>query len=114
MGYLFGVPNQVLLAALALGLMCVIVWAYRMWWQRRPTRADRRAPLGTAPDRGTWRHLHTTVLIIGVPVVAAIGWALPELGVSLLAFLLIDVVAGTVQHRRRRAAVPVSPAPAST
>jgi hypothetical protein len=47
-------------------------------------------------------------------VVAAIGWALPELGVSLVAFLLIDVIAGVVQHRRRRAAMPTSPAPAST
>jgi plastocyanin domain-containing protein len=41
--------NQILLAALALGLLCVIVWGYRMWWQRRPTRADRRALAGTPP-----------------------------------------------------------------
>ena len=40
MAVLFGVANQILLAALALGLLCVIFWGYRMWWQRRPTRAD--------------------------------------------------------------------------
>jgi uncharacterized iron-regulated membrane protein len=47
MGYQFGLANQLLLAALALGLLCVIVWGYRMWWQRRPTRTDRRAIVGT-------------------------------------------------------------------
>ena len=54
MGILFGLVNQILLAALALGLLCVIVWGYRMWWQRRPTRADRRAIAGTAA-RPRWR-----------------------------------------------------------
>ncbi|WP_238424216.1 PepSY-associated TM helix domain-containing protein [Micromonospora parastrephiae] len=44
MGLLFGPVNQILLAALALGLLCVILWGYRMWWLRRPTRAGRRAP----------------------------------------------------------------------
>ena len=78
MGYLFGLANQLLLAALAVGLLCVIVWGYRMWWQRRPTRADRRAPVGTPPDRGTWRHLHPVLLVAGVVVIAAIGWALPN------------------------------------
>ncbi|WP_238432720.1 PepSY-associated TM helix domain-containing protein [Micromonospora tarensis] len=52
MGILFGPVNQILLAALALGLLCVIVWGYRMWWQRRPARADRRALAGTPPARG--------------------------------------------------------------
>ncbi|MEK8104717.1 PepSY-associated TM helix domain-containing protein [Micromonospora sp. M12] len=58
-GVLFGPINQILLAALALGLLCVIVWGYRMWWQRRPTRTDRRAPVGTVPERGRggWRPL---------------------------------------------------------
>jgi uncharacterized iron-regulated membrane protein len=112
MGTLFGLPNQLLLAALALGLLCVIVWGYRMWWQRRPTRADRRAPVGTPPDRGTWRQLHPALLVTVIAGTAAIGWALPELGVSLLAFLAIDAVAGLIQRRRRRTATPTSPAPA--
>jgi uncharacterized iron-regulated membrane protein len=62
MGYLFGLANQLLLAALALGLLCVIVWGYRMRWQRRPTRADRRALVGTPPARGGWWRLHPAVL----------------------------------------------------
>ncbi|MFI6243175.1 hypothetical protein ACIBEF_25195 [Micromonospora sp. NPDC050795] len=30
----FGPADQILLAALALGLLCVTIWGYRMWWQR--------------------------------------------------------------------------------
>lgn len=58
MGNLFGLANQILLAALALGLICVIIWGYRMWWQPRPTRAGRPAPVG-APlgERGAWQQL---------------------------------------------------------
>jgi uncharacterized iron-regulated membrane protein len=53
MGYLFGVVNQILLAALAIGLLCVIIWGYRTWWQRRPTRVDRQAFVGR-PARTRW------------------------------------------------------------
>lgn len=102
MGVLFGIANQIVLAAVAIGLMLVIFLGYRMWWQRRPTRADRRAPFGQAPTRGAWRRLPLPVLIAGVPAVIALGWALPLLGVTLLGFLLADVVVGLI--RRRRAA----------
>ncbi|MEU7961138.1 MULTISPECIES: PepSY-associated TM helix domain-containing protein [Micromonospora] len=114
MGILFGPVNQILLAALALGLLCVIVWGYRMWWQRRPTRADRRALAGTPPPRGGVRGMPLWVLLIGVPVTVAIGWALPLFGITLLAFLVIDVVVGAVSRRRRPAVVPTSPAPAGS
>jgi len=40
MGTLFGIFNQIALALLAIGLIFIILWGYRMWWQRRPTRAD--------------------------------------------------------------------------
>jgi uncharacterized iron-regulated membrane protein len=112
MGVLFGVVNQILLAALAIGLICVIVWGYRMWWQRRPTRGDRRAPVGSAPARGAWQQLPAWGIAVGVPVVFAVAWALPLFGVPLLAFLVIDLVVGAVRGRRR--AVPVSPAPAGS
>lgn len=113
MGRLFGVVNQVLLAALAVGLICVVGWGYRMWWQRRPTRADRRALVGAAPARGAWQGLPAWAIVVGVPVVIAIGWALPLLGVPLIGFLLVDVIVGSVRARRR-AAVPTSPAPAGS
>ncbi|WP_311445684.1 PepSY-associated TM helix domain-containing protein [Frankia nepalensis] len=102
MGTLFGLANQILLAALAIGLLCVIVWGYRMWWQRRPTRADRTRPVGTPPARGAWRHLPPWALAVGVVVAAAVGWALPLLGLSLAAFLVIDLAAGPLTRARAR------------
>jgi uncharacterized iron-regulated membrane protein len=102
MAVLFGLVNQVVLAMTAIGLLCVIVWGYRMWWQRRPTRADRRRPVGDPPPRGTWRNLPRVPLVIGAVVVVALGWAMPVLGWSLLAFLVIDVLTGLAIRRRRR------------
>lgn len=99
MGLLFGIVNQILLALIAVGLISVIVWGYRMWWQRRPTRNDRTAALGRAPARGTWRQLPLPVLIIGIPAVAALGWALPLLGITLLAFLFYDIAFGLYLRR---------------
>lgn len=100
MGVLFGVVNQIVLALVALGLTAVIVWGYRMWWQRRPTRDDRRALAGRAPERGAWRRLPLPVLVLGIPAVIALGWALPLLGVTLAGFLVVDVVVGAVRRRR--------------
>lgn len=76
MGFLFGVVNQILLAVLAVGLLGVIVWGCRMWWQRRPTRTDR-------------------ALLAAI----AVGWALPLLGITLAAFLLIDLTLAVARRR---------------
>jgi uncharacterized iron-regulated membrane protein len=118
MGNLFGLANQILLAALALGLICVIIWGYRMWWQRRPTRVDRGALVGPAPvGRGAWQQLPAWSIVVGVPLVFGIGWFLPLFGIPLLAFLLVDVVVGAVRGRRGDRPppeVPVSPAPAGS
>lgn len=111
MGTLFGPVNQILLALLALGLLCVIVWGYRMWWQRRPTRADRRSLVGTPPARGAWLRMPTWGIVAGVPVVFALAWVVPLFGLPLAAFLLVDVAVGAWQTRRRPQ-IPVSPAPA--
>lgn len=100
MGTLFGLANQMVLAIVALGLTAGIVLGYRMWWQRRPTRADRRATVGRAPVRGAWRRLPRPALAWAAPLVIAVGWAFPLLGWSLLAFLLLDALLGLL-HRRR-------------
>ncbi|MEX5636662.1 PepSY-associated TM helix domain-containing protein [Parafrankia sp. FMc2] len=102
MGILFGLANQILLASLAIGLICLIVWGYRMWWQRRPTRADRTRIVGAPPARGAWRHISKPALVVTVLVTAAIGWALPVLGVSLGIFILIDVLVGLARGRSRQ------------
>nr|WP_282700109.1 PepSY domain-containing protein [Streptomyces sp. CC219B] len=100
MGTLFGLANQIVLAVIALGLTTGIVLGYRMWWQRRPTRADRRALVGRPPARGTWRKLPWPALAVAVPLTIAVGWAIPLLGWSLLAFLVLDGVLGLI-HRQR-------------
>jgi uncharacterized iron-regulated membrane protein len=100
MGILFGPVNQILLIALALGLLCVTFWGYRMWWQRRPTRADRRRSAGTPPARGTWRRLPTAGLAIGVVATVALCWALPLFGWSLVAFVLADLYVAEFQRQR--------------
>jgi uncharacterized iron-regulated membrane protein len=114
MGTLFGLTNQILLAALALGLITVIIWGYRMWWQRRPTRTDRRSLAGTPPTRGAWQQLPTWAIVLGVPAVFALGWALPLFGIPLAAFLLTDAVIGALRNREGKTPpqAPVSPAPA--
>jgi uncharacterized iron-regulated membrane protein len=99
MGRLFGLANQLVLAAIAGGLLIIVLWGYRMWWQRRPTRADRKALVGTPPARGTWRQLPWPVLALGIPTVLAIGWAVPVLGISLLAFLAVDALLGLRTRR---------------
>lgn len=90
-----------MLALVAIGLILVTVWGYRMCWQRRPIREDRKATLGNAPARGAWRRLPLPVLVLGVPVVVALGWALPVLGVTLLGFVLVDVAVGLAGRRRQ-------------
>jgi len=89
MGVLFGLLNQLLLLAVALALITVIIRGYRMWWQRRPTRGTDWM-LGRPPLRGGIRHLSPLTVIVVAAGAIAIGWFLPLLGLSLLAFLLVD------------------------
>ena len=92
-GSLFGLANQLVLLALAAGITASVVWGYRMWWQRRPDRSTRRG-VGRPAPRGAWRRLPLPVLAAVVVVTAAVGWAMPVLGVSLVAFLVVDVLLG--------------------
>ncbi len=92
-GSLFGLANQLVLLALAAGTTASVVWGYRMWWQRRPDRAARLG-VGRPVPRGAWRRLPLPLLAAVVVVTAAVGWAVPVLGVSLLAFLALDALLG--------------------
>jgi uncharacterized iron-regulated membrane protein len=106
MGLLFGLPNQLALAALAAGLLCVLFWGYRMAWLRRPTR--RSARLAAPAPRGTLRALSEPVGFAVVLAAVVAGWLMPVFGVSLLAFLLLDAVVGALARRRPAAARPPS------
>lgn len=99
MGLLFGLLNQLLLLAVAVGLLTVIARGYRMWWQRRPTRGSRWA-LGRPPARGGIRRLNPWAVAGIAATVAALGWFLPLLGLSLAAFLALDLIIGSVKRRK--------------
>ncbi|WP_328970704.1 PepSY-associated TM helix domain-containing protein [Streptomyces sp. NBC_00239] len=102
MGLMFGLANQVVLAALALSVMFLVFWGYRMWWLRRPTKSDRLA-FGRPQPRGAWRRLPVTALLPLAAVTALIGWFVPLLGISLVVFLILDAALGVVARRRTAA-----------
>ncbi|MFW0784443.1 PepSY domain-containing protein [Gordonia sp. CPCC 206044] len=100
MGILFGLPSQIALFVLAIGLVAVIVRGYQMWWQRRPRNRSR--PVGRAPERGALRDIPVGVLAALVVLTVAIGWFVPLLGISLAAFLLVDLALGLRKRLSQR------------
>lgn len=94
-GVLFGLANQILLMGLTLALILLIVWGYRMWWQR-----GRGSAFGRPVPRGAWQQVPPQILVPLVAVVAVIGYVVPLLGISLAAFVAVDVVLGEISHRR--------------
>ncbi|MFD3677390.1 PepSY-associated TM helix domain-containing protein [Streptomyces sp. NPDC058613] len=103
MGMTFGLANQLALAALAVAVMFLVFWGYRMWWLRRPTK-DRALSVGRAQPRGAWRKLPVTLLLPLAAVTAVVGWFVPMLGISLVVFLVLDAALGFVAGRRARTA----------
>lgn len=101
MGVLFGLPNQLVLAALMVALILLIVWGYRMWWLRRPTK-ERKLGAGRPMPRGAWRKVPVTLLLPLAAATALVGWFVPMLGISLLVFLAVDVAIGLVARARAR------------
>lgn len=91
MGLQFGLLNQLALAALAVALVSVIVRGYVMWWRRRPTRGSDWA-VGRPPRRGALRSVHPLLAIGILTATVAVGYFVPLLGLSLLAFLLVDAL----------------------
>ncbi|AZS79580.1 PepSY domain-containing protein [Achromobacter spanius] len=87
MGILFGWPNQLLMGAIGLALSAMIVLGYRMWWLRRPA-----AGAGAQTLTQAWAALGWPARIAALAVAAALGWCLPVMGASLLAFLVVDVL----------------------
>ncbi|MEU4081598.1 peptidase [Streptomyces venezuelae] len=93
-GVFLGLFNQLALAALALSLILLILWGYRMWWLRRP---------GRPAARGAWRRIPVTLLLPLLAVTALVAWFVPLLGISLLLFLAVDLVLGLVSRTRAKA-----------
>ncbi|MEU1274759.1 PepSY domain-containing protein [Streptomyces sp. NPDC005799] len=97
-GILFGLVNQLALMALALALVLLIVWGYRMWWQR-----GRGSAFGRPLPRGAWQQVPPQILVPCVAVIAVLGCFVPLLGIPLAAFVVADVLYGEIAHRRARA-----------
>ncbi|WP_336777846.1 DUF2534 family protein [Pantoea sp. USHLN256] len=96
MGVLFGLPNQLLLAFFGLGLCSMIVLGYRMWWIRRPKDVEAN-PAQTLTE--SWMVLPHYAKGAWLMVALALGYALPVMGASLLAFLLVDILRWRKQQR---------------
>lgn len=96
MGTLFGLVNQLVVAAVALGIAGVVVTGYVMWWQRgrgsRPGRIPARGALRAAP---WWGGLAVAAVAV------TIGLFLPMIGLGLLALLVVDQVAARLPRRAR-------------
>lgn len=95
MGFLFGIANQLLLAAVAAGLAGIVVRGYVMWWKRRPTRGVAAGRLAPAPPAGAYLDLvraHPLATCAASVLVVVVGWFVPLLGASLLVFLVLDLV----------------------
>lgn len=95
-GILFGLVNQIALMLLALSLILLIVWGYRMWWQR-----GRGSAFGRPIPRGAWAQVPPYVLVPLMAAVAVLGYFVPLLGIPLAGFLVVDVILGEIAHRRR-------------
>jgi len=96
MGVLFGLPNQLLLAAFGLGLCTMIVLGYRMWWQRRPKQSE-TSPAQTLAE--AWLPLPGYIKATSLLIALALGYALPVMGASLLLFVLFDILRWRDDHR---------------
>ena len=99
MGLLFGLLNQLLLLGTAVALAAVIIGGYRMWWQRRPTRGSAWA-VGRPPVRGGLRRLSPVAIGVLVTTAVVVGWLLPLLGISLAAFVILDLALGAAKRRK--------------
>ncbi|MBY5929562.1 PepSY domain-containing protein [Halomonas denitrificans] len=95
MGILFGLPNQLLLAALGIGIMTMVAWGYAMWWRR--------------PSASNGQTLWPALLALPLPAMALVivtgvllGLALPVMGASLVLFLAVDAVR-SLRFARQRA-----------
>jgi uncharacterized iron-regulated membrane protein len=93
MGTLFGLPNQIVLAALAAAIIAMVCWGYAMWWKRRPA-----GRLAGPPRRVLWSR-PTAGTVVLVAALVAYGLVAPLFGVTCLAFVLVSVLWDAVRRR---------------
>lgn len=106
MGVLFGVWNQIALVFFGLGTCALIGWGYFLWWLRRPKIAASQSPSITLIQ--IWRTLPVLMRWCFLALVAALGFSLPVMGISLLLFLLVDQLRWLLQVRTKSPATITS------
>ena len=97
-GTLFGLANQILLTLVVLGTIVLIVGGYRMWWKRNPFSSTATPVPPPALATLSWP--------VGLGIAAgtlALGWLLPGFAVSLVAFLLLDLLIRAFRGRSGKA-----------
>lgn len=92
-GELFGLINQILLFMVGAAAIALSVIGYVMWWKRRPARASRYA-FGRPSPRGALRDAPKWALALVAVGTVSVGWFLPTVGISLAAFVILDVLLG--------------------
>ncbi|MFF0909117.1 PepSY-associated TM helix domain-containing protein [Microbacterium enclense] len=110
MGTMFGLANQLVLFALAIGIAALVALGYGMWWTRRPTRG-----FAAAPARGALRGAPWWGVAAVFAVAVGIGLFLPLVGYTLAAFVVLDVLLGwrAAVRARRSSGGASSPTPTS-
>jgi uncharacterized iron-regulated membrane protein len=87
MGVLFGLPNQILLAAFGMTLCLMVTWGYRMWWKRRPVPGSPGATLTQC-----WLAMGRIQRVAMMIITVVFATAMPVMGISLILFIMIDIV----------------------
>ncbi len=87
MGILFGLANQLLLVAFGLALCVMIVVGYRLWWIRRPAQSAFN-PAQTLVQ--AWLGLSVAARALALLIALLLGLAVPLIGLSLAACLVVD------------------------
>lgn len=101
MGILFGWVNQLLMATFGIALSVIVALGYMMWFKRRPAPG---APVQTVV--AAYMALSMPARVLALIVAIGLGWFLPLMGASLLAFVLVDVARWAMQRQRRVAGKP--------
>ena len=72
MGMLFGLVNQILLLIVAGTIVAMVIWGYRMWWLRRPTRGH-VLRFGRPARRGAWREIPVLGVVALLALAVGVG-----------------------------------------
>ncbi len=80
----FGLWNQALLIFAALAAIFSVVSGFAMWWQRRPAKA-------IGAPKISWQHVRAMPLWLW-PLATVLGLVMPVFGLSLLAFVGLEIL----------------------